>query len=483
MKLQDYQFGYADAAKEYTLIPQIFESAFYDPRNIVDKLINDWQFMLIGRKGVGKSAFSSKIQSLSNSTENLFSHQMELNDFEFSTFAKTQIDKDVVGTQKYKKSWEFILLITIYKVIYNEMKIKEVDDFNNMIGLLDKIGFPIELNYKRNISNLSKLKVGVNTGILDTSIESEFGIKPCNFNERISILCEKMIEVLSAVYFNGRKIIVSIDGVDDILRVKKNQLEILSSLIRCIDYLNESFYKNKLPIKIILFIREDIVCNITDPDLNKIKRDGSIMLSWCSQLEDLKSIVKLRFKLSGVNEKDLDSWWENIIPKVIRDKDSWEYMLEHTLYKPRDVLQFLKCCQDTYPEKEKLGYSEMTKALKIYSKDYFIEEMKNEITGFIDDKLIINLPSVFTKVGRNAFFLVGLKEIINEQSSDKIYTENDIKYLLQLLFEAGYVGQIVKGNNRKESVIFKYRNTTANIDFSQKFIIHQGLHKGLGIRL
>lgn len=61
MELQDYQFGYADAAKEFTLVPQIFEDAFYDPRSIVDKLINDWKFILIGRKGVGKSAFSSKI--------------------------------------------------------------------------------------------------------------------------------------------------------------------------------------------------------------------------------------------------------------------------------------------------------------------------------------------------------------------------------------------------------------------------------------
>ena len=168
---------------------------------------------------------------------------MALNDFEFSTFSKTKVDKDVIGTQKYKKSWEFILLISVYIVIYNELRMTEVDDFNKMVNLLNDIGFPITLNYKGNIRNLSKLKVGLNTGIFDASIESEFGIKPSNFSERISIINEKMMEVLSEMYFNDKKIIISIDGVDDILRFKKNQLEILSSLVRSIDFLNESFVK------------------------------------------------------------------------------------------------------------------------------------------------------------------------------------------------------------------------------------------------
>lgn len=483
MKFRDYQIGFADAAKEYIIIPEIFEKAFYDPRGIIDQLLNKWAFMLVGRKGVGKSAFSSKIQSLSNGNNNIFSTQIMLNDFEFSTFAKTKIDNDVTGTQKYKSSWEFILLIAIYKIIYADLGIKEVESFNKMVYLLDEIGFPIELNYKRNISTLSKLKLGTNLGLVDAGIEREFGVKPDSYLERISLLTENMIKLLSDIYYRDEKIIISIDGVDDILRFKKNQLEILSSLIRSVDYLNEKFLKNKLPIKIIIFIREDIVSSVTDPDINKIKRDGSILLSWANRLDDLKCIVNLRFLLSGLTEEQLDSHWERIFPRKIRGKDSWMYILEYTLYKPRDVLQFLKCCQDNYPDKDELGFSEMQNVLKIYSKEYFIEEMKNEITGYVDDFLINILPSVFRKMGRKDFALNELKRIVNEQSVSKEYSELDIKSLLQLLFEAGYIGQKIKGLNKKESIIFKYRNTTASIDFSQKFITHKGLHIGLGIRL
>lgn len=107
MKLSEYEFGFADATKELTRIPKIFENAFCDPRNIIDKLLNSYQFILIGRKGVGKSAFSSKLQSLSKNNDMLFTVPMNLNDFEFTTFAKTSIDSDVTGTQKYKASWDF----------------------------------------------------------------------------------------------------------------------------------------------------------------------------------------------------------------------------------------------------------------------------------------------------------------------------------------------------------------------------------------
>ncbi|MDH2336568.1 P-loop ATPase, Sll1717 family [Clostridium perfringens] len=483
MQFKDYQFGYADAAKEYTLIPEIFEKAFWDPKGIIDQLMNKWGFMLVGRKGVGKSAFSSKIQSLSEQTTNLFSTQMMLNDFEFSTFSKTKIDSNVTGTQKYKNSWEFILLIAIYKIIHDDLNIREIESFNNMVKLLEEIGFPIELNYKRNIATLSKLKIGTNLGIFDAGLEKEFGTKPTSYLERLSLITENMIEALTTICFNDEKIILSIDGVDDILRFKKNQLDILASLIRSVDYLNETFIKNKLPIKIILFIREDIVCSVTDPDINKIKRDGSITLSWANRLDDLKSVVKLRFLLSGVPEEDLESHWENLFPKLIRNKDPWTYLLEYTLYKPRDVLQFLKCCQENYPEKSFLTRSEMKTALKIYSKDYFIEEMKNEITGFTDENLINILPSVFRKLGQTAFSLQSLKKTINEQSLNSNYTDSDIKNLLLLLFEAGYIGQKIKGINNKESIIFKYRNTTANIDYSQRFITHKGLHTGLGVIL
>ena len=171
MKLKDYEFGFADATKEYTRSPKIFENAFCDTKHYVDKLLDSYNFLLIGRKGVGKTAYSSKIQNIADSSEDICTFSFNMNDFEFSTFGKTGVDDDVTGTQKYKISWDFLLLVTIYKILYNQMQIIEVENVNRIIYLLDSLGFCMDDGYKADVTKLSKIKVGTSVFGFDAEFE------------------------------------------------------------------------------------------------------------------------------------------------------------------------------------------------------------------------------------------------------------------------------------------------------------------------
>lgn len=484
MKLKDYEFGFADATKEYSRKPIIFENAFYDTRNYINKLIDSFEFLLIGRKGVGKTAYSSRIQNISDKSDDLYAFSMNLNDFEFSTFAKTGIDDDVLGTQKYKTSWDFLLLVSIYKILFNQLQMSEVEQINQIIYLLDSLGFSLDDGYKTDVTKLSKIKVGAGIAKFDLEFEKEFNVQPKSYIERISMLSEKMVAALDRAYLNERKIVVIIDGLDDILRYKKNKLEIIASLVRSADYINDIFLQKKKNIKILILIREDILSMVNDPDLNKIIQDGALYLNWGDKLDDLRRLVDLRFGVNGISKEEASKCWDNIFPPKIRSKKSWDYVLDYTLYKPRDVLQFLKYCQTTYPENKNLSLSETLNVLKIYSNKYFIEEMKNELAGFIDDELINEIPSIFRKLGGRAFSLTEIQKLVNESAINREISVDETKMLLMYLFEAGYIGQLLENRkNHKRSVIFKYRNPTARIDYYQKFITHQGLHSGLGVRL
>lgn len=487
MKLKNFQFGFADAEKEFNRIPDIFKESFYDPNEIVEKLINRHQFLLVGRKGVGKSAVISKIRYNSEYEDDLFTFALQLNDFEYSTFSKTNSDQDSIGTQKYKESWQFVLLITIIKIMYNDLRMTSNPELANLVEFLEETGFFItkKSSHKKNITRLSKIKVGSPVVKLDLEFEKEFGSKPTNFSERISLLNEMMMDVIEDVFLNEKRISIVIDGVDDILRFKKQQLNILSSLIRSVDYLNESFFSISKDIKIILCIREDILSSITDPDLNKIKRDSSIAIEWGNNNDGLKEVVKRRFVYSGLDSSESTDYWNYIFPKKVRGKDSWEYVQQFTLYKPRDILQFLKICQELYPEEQSIGFRDIHTAVKRYSKDYFIEEMKNEVTGFVNDDVITLLPSVFQKIGDSKFTLQQFVSHYNNQGENK--KEEDLRLLLVLLYEAGYVGQLLVNHGKRgrvnHSVIFKYRNPNSQVDMSGTFIIHQGIKAGLGIKL
>lgn len=479
MKFEDWTLGYADASKEYLLEPIIFKEAFYDPDRKIEKLLESWKYIVSGRKGVGKSAYNSRICYLAEHEKRIWAKSLLLNDFEYSTFSKASCEGDTNGTKKYYDAWNFLILFQIYKCLYEDIGITEVEEFNKIVRLLNRMGFPIESAFKTIVTNVSRLKMGANVGVFDAEYEVEFGHKPISFTERMSAVVEKMLDVLQVVYLN-KKLFMLIDGVDDILRIKKNQVEILSSLIRSIDAINTRFLQYKINIKVVLFIRDDILNLVNDPDMNKIKRDARINLSWNDNTDGLREIVELRL---GIHSDNIKNRWNEIFPKKLKNTSSWEEVLSYTLYKPRDVLQFLTVCQECYPEKSQLVYSEVNNVLKLYSRDYFIEEMKNELSGYVHDEMIGILPAVFQRIGSRAINYAGLKKELTEQLPKQTIEDADIRQLLLVLFEAGYIGQLVKGNRGRESVVFKYRNPGAIIDYSQRFLIHKGIQRGLGVIL
>lgn len=484
MNLCDYTFGFADADTEFVRIQNYFDNVFFDPLNNLNKIINSWPFIVVGRKGVGKSAYCAKIRSLQD--DNLFTNYLPLNEFEYSTFEKTSTDKNITGTQKYKHSWDFLLLSLIFKSLKNDLNITETKALSNVVLTLEKLGFSIDFNYKQFVTSLSKIKAGVNLTAFDLSYEHEFGTKPDNYLNRVSTINDFMLKNLQDIYLGGSKLIMLIDGVDDVLRFKKNRIEILNSLIRSIDYLNNCFTKSKINVKIIIFIREEILSLINDTDMNKIKRDSSIKIDWYNSTDALKQIIKLRMIFSGVKEEDVDRTFNELFPKKIREKLFWDYLLEFTLYKPRDVIQFFKCCQELYGLKERLSFSEVSEAIKYYSNQYFIEEMKNALSGFVNDEIIIAIPSVLTKISTSSFTIGTFKVKMNQQLSSPKLDDSDIKLLLFTLYETGFIGQLIatgRGNHLKKSVQFKYRNPSSTIDYNNTFIIHRGITVGLGIRI
>lgn len=481
MNLGEYTFGFADADKEFLRIDNFFDTIFFDPKDHLTKLLTGWEFLVVGRKGVGKSAYSAKLRSMQSS--NLYTEYLPLNEFEYSTFEKTSTDKNVTGTQKFKDSWDFVLLCIIYKTLVNALEITEVESINYVLCILKKLGFSLEFDYKQVVTSLSKLKLGANLSAFDIAFEKEFGIKPTTYIERISALSELMMRSLQNVFLGDKKIYLLLDGVDDVLRFKKNRIEILSSLVRSVDYLNSKLSGMKVAIKTVLFIRDDVLFLINDTDINKVKRDSSLKIDWTKNTDDLKEMVILRMMFSGETREQAEGTLDLMFPRAIREIESWKYILDLTLYKPRDVIQFFKCCQELYPQKSTLSYSETNEVAKYYSNQYFTGELKNEIAGFVIDEVITALPIVFKRIYTKSFSCGEFHTVLSEQVASINYTIEDTKYLLSLLYDSGYVGQIiVTSKNKKGSVQFKHRNPTSVIDYNHNFLIHKGLSIGLGLR-
>lgn len=75
-------------------------------------------------------------------------------------------------------------------------------------------------------------------------MKESFRRNPNTYLERISLVSEKMLKVLGKSYLNDRQIMIIIDGLDDVLRYKKNKMDIISSMIRSADFINDYMTKN-----------------------------------------------------------------------------------------------------------------------------------------------------------------------------------------------------------------------------------------------
>jgi hypothetical protein len=481
MKLKDYTFGFADSETEFTRRPDIFREAFYDPKEILDKLLNSNEFILMGNKGVGKTAYSAKIRSLVESNENLNAHQVTLANFEFDKFS-TLSREEYNGSQKFKLAWDLTLLIEIYKFLSSSMDYTSVESFYNIVDFLKD----------NNLMHLDSINSTVRSfkniefmGKYFKLISEKRKLTLVDYS--LSELCEYLQRSLCDIDFNGIQNYLIIDGLDDILRHEKLKIEMLSGLFRSIGQINDYLFRKNIPIKIIILAREDILSGITDPDFNKIKRDGGIKLDW-NNPNDLMEVVKLRFLLSGVKEDDLDNHWNHIFPPRINHLKSFKYVLQYTLNKPRDILQFLEQCKKEYPQNDKVNYSQLKYIMDQYSTDYFYEEMKNELSGFMLDNDIDNFEIVFSDIGRTDFTYNRFRYVAAKYFSDK--NEDYIRKVFNILFDNGYIGQVIevpyydkrkKKTLNKSKAMFKHKNPTMKMNLANRFTLHKGLYKAFNL--
>ncbi|EHS8400428.1 hypothetical protein KWN51_002668, partial [Enterococcus faecalis] len=116
MKFKYLDLGFADSELEYNRKPEIFDNAFYDPKGYIEKLVDfsNPKSILIGRKGVGKTAYSAKIRrDFANHLKGK-SIRIDLSSIPYVSFSKiSNIKTDVEGAQRHLHSWNILLIFEI----------------------------------------------------------------------------------------------------------------------------------------------------------------------------------------------------------------------------------------------------------------------------------------------------------------------------------------------------------------------------------
>lgn len=469
-------FGCTDANTEAERNPATFKSVFFDPHDYIHELIYGDRFVLRGRKGDGKTAYGAQIKLLA-ADNNFYAYRRSLNNFDNATF--TQIKTyDHLGGNPYISFWKCVLLIECVRMINKYEPNIQVNTFLEVLEALSDHGFLA----KDNDISVTITKLVEANSVLNIKDVFQHNRK---YSREVELRGAEQIYTairnsIQNVYLSKRFILI-VDGLDDILGNSEFKPEIITGLIRAVDQINYAFKKTTLSIKAIVLIRDDVLNLCRDPNLSKIIRDSGIRLSWLITGDpydsDLLKLVGKRIDYVSETSDSFRHVWGEVFPETIRSKPSMDYILDNIIYRPRDILQFFIEVQKEFVPGKRLTEEKVQTALLRYSEEYFVDAMRDELTGFFPDEAVTLLPIILSKMGTRYFYLWEFDEECRYYSE---FEGVSSRMILERLFNAGYIGQHRPRENA-DFTVFSYRNQRESFLEEHECILHRGLMRALTI--
>lgn len=468
-------FGQVAAEAEGQENPTLLLDGYYDKDNIIETAINSSKFLFLGYKGSGKTALSEHLRLMKR--DDLIIDQLLLESFPYKSFTKMVSGSDD-SEVKIKVAWNWLLKIKVLGSLISDKDAKSLleVELNKAIELFTQLGiFPL--------TNISSLVKKSSSNSFKTGIKI-FSYEHTNETENASISFELALDYISNLVLSfkeEKRHLIIIDGIDDILTSGETQYKSIAGLVNVVKNINKDFVQNALLVKIIILCRTDIFERLPDPNKNKIRSDFSFTFNWYVEGSDnqercgLIDIANLRTQLVYPNVKNV---FKSFFPNTIEGKDTKQYLLDMTRHTPRDFMRLMFYIQSEC--KEKVRSEDIKKALSKYSSDYFIPEIRDEMTGYIPYKTVDTVIKLLASF-RN-------REIRFRDFKDEFEASPDLKgnltaeYTLNVLYECSAIGNIYEyDDNGTQRITFKYRNRNSSFNRRNGIILHRGLWKGLNI--
>lgn len=250
-------------------------------------------------------------------------------------------------------------------------------------------------------------------------------------------------------------------------------------------------YQNK--IKVLLFLRNDIFNNLDFQDKNKIKDNLVEFLDWDKDSFDsslsLKRIVAARIK-SNINseDSDFDNNWNVIFEtgNIGRNQRKWNYMIERTFVRPRDVIKFMNLAleqaklrlSDDPSSCDKIINDDIAKIRSKYS-TYLFEELNDEIISKYP--AYKNYMEILRDNRNMSFNLEKFTASYENVKERQDITEN-VDTILERLYEFSIIGFYKPGGGGFGGSEYRFQYNSDYQAFNpraSKFKVHQGFKEYL----
>lgn len=476
----DINFKYTDAEMEMLYAPELLKEAYVDLNGLLHSIREPEKFIVVGPKGAGKTALSSKLLLMGHDEWNMFVDSDVLEQFEFNLLNKTGADKSsqIGGALT---TWQFLLILRFIPMFLKDTHFEEANPgfvrlHESLIkyGLLesDKLIGIVQYTSRRGI--FGKIKTALAEVKGEVIEEESYKVKdPAHLLSSIKSIFKNVKATDSSYY-------LILDGLDYIYKNGRSNSVYIADLINAVRELNIFFIKHNISAKAIILIRNEVLKVVPDSNLAKRSNDNGIQLQWYDNSRNpfessLLAVIKNRAALAGF-KGEIGELWYQWFPSRIHGKSSFEFVILNTRYLPRDLISFFREIQRLNKEPP---YStvDVLSALNNYS-DWFIQELSDALVGVVHDDVRVELSDMLSDLGRS-FSLEQLKNEISNRGLD--LKGGSPEQLARDLFNASWIGNRWLTNNKDERYAWKHRKVNANINLKHQMVIHAGLLKTLNL--
>ena len=317
------------------------------------KTANKRKVYYIGHRGSGKSALFSQLKNdyIDKSTRNIII-EIEPTDFSYTAFRDSTHDFYDVPTV-YGITWYYTILIEIMKKVLDKFK-KSVKDTktnrqNRQIikkyledkGYLNKSGITLFIDVLKGF-DLSKLRLNFD------KVDAELSYRKKELKLLKILNFEDLQEPLSALNeaIKNHPVFIFIDELDIGWNNIKEAQNYISGLFFAVNRI--SVMKN---IFIFTSLRQDMYNNLLSflKDTEKM-RDNVEYIRWDNK--GLRSLIAKRI-ISSLKEDEQKSISYSEAIKLVFDDEVLNYIIENSLKRPREIIQFCTMALEQYNEAER----------------------------------------------------------------------------------------------------------------------------------
>ncbi len=476
--IEKLNFGSDDAERD---AKDGFLSKVFLKTSLYSRLSNGKRELIIGRKGAGKSALCLTLKSTfeGDDRSTILATPKSLSVQKIQQLKVDSVSKE----EAYVLSWKYVLLVKIgieVLSVAKRLKLKvqgkskkllgEVDFFLTANNEIKKSIWNKDIRLLNPVSGLSKFsaKLGVFEAGFEASPKKEL-VDAANILEEFEDKLEELLSLLDQI-----SITVLIDKIDEVWNTTEESSLMIIGLINAIHGLNSSLQRTN----ILLFLRSDIYDTLRFNDADKL-RNLEERIFWSDK--DLKQLIANRGRFSaGLDIKEADKLWNIFFDNSIGEQDSFRYILNRTLKRPRELIQF---CNLSLTIAQDQGYEKITHESILSAEAQYSNWKLNDLVSeflvqypYLKDVLVVfqGFRPQFTRDEFNLHYQEAQKQLTRLYSELHSLSSSSV---LQILFTIGFLGAKIYGNE-----IYFYDDPKLILPQCEFIVVHPAFHVALGIR-